>query len=521
MALFKLDGFKRPFLLAGIAYVLLLLLWLPLAWWLSTTVVRADARRAVDEIRMRREEMLKLQVGVFAERWYYLKSTPEIIADSPAVRRAMAMPTHKNLDEANHYLNTLITRTMGDFGWVVDAEGRIVLASDAADPASLLGRSLGRHDFFLEALSGRTGRYFGYGSYTGQPGFYFSVPIRVGDDITGVAAVKVRVDSLDALFGDPSLLISDQYGVIIMSRTHDRLWHTLPDAPVASLDPAVRIARYGDVALTPFGLQAAVSSLLPAGLYLRNGEETPYLFLSRRDARLDRLTVHMLVPLPELRHLPVQRRFQFALIGGSGALALALLVLTLTYLQHVRRLGRQLTTANRELQRQADSDFLTGCANRRRFERVFSAELARSQRYGNALSVAIVDIDFFKRINDTYGHPVGDAGLVYLVDSIQAAIRPGDLLGRIGGEEFALMLPQTSVESARRLLDRLRAMSEQGSFSAGGQTVRFTVSIGFTAVRATDDLESALKRADIALYAAKQGGRNRVCTDGADAQPNA
>ncbi|MFC7094921.1 sensor domain-containing diguanylate cyclase [Jeongeupia naejangsanensis] len=518
----KSEHPRRPFALAVVILTLLILAWLPAAWWLSGSLTRSEAQRNVDDIRGRRVEMLKLQTSGFADRWRYLTTSPEIIANSPAVLRALAMPTHEHVNEANHYLDMLIERTIGDTIWVISTEGRIVLASDADKPTTLVGRTLHDQPFFRDVLKGQSGQFFGHGLYTGQPGFYFSVPIRVGSDIVGVAAIKVRIDTLDALFGDPSILISDQMGVVVMSKVRGLLWHTLPGAQAIS--PSLQTLRYGKASLEPIGLTPASSPLLPAGLFHKAGSETPYLFLSQRDGSTARLTLHMLLPLPELNRLPAQQRFYFALIGGSGALALALVTLLLTYLRHIKRLGRQLADANHELQRQADSDFLTGCANRRKFERMLEAELARSHRYGNALAVAIIDIDFFKRINDSYGHPVGDAGLMHLVRTVSAAIREGDLLGRIGGEEFALMLPQTSEQDADTVLQRLRAVFEAGGFTAGEQRIGFTVSIGYAAAAEADGIESLLQRADAALYAAKQGGRNRVCfgaAPAAAAQPNA
>ncbi|AOY00422.1 hypothetical protein BJP62_08210 [Jeongeupia sp. USM3] len=520
----KLASLPRAFARAAGLYVVLLLFWAPVAWWLGTVVVRAEAAQTVADVAARRAERLRLLGGAFADRWQGFKAQPEIAADAPAIRRALLTPTSANVGEADRFLAMLCERSMCDAIWVLAPDGKIVLASDVGEPDSLLGRSLAGHDFFAETLKGHGGRFFGYGTHTGKPGFYFSAPILNSGHIAGVAVAKIRIETLDALFVDPALMVTDQFGVIVMGRDHALLWHTLPGAGIDKADRAVRASRYGALPLKPLPLEPVDSPLLPDGLFLRAGSSVPQLFLSQGDAGFDQLTLHMLVPLPELSRLATRQWLYFTLIGGSGALALALVIVLATYLRHVRRLGRQLARANRKLQRQADSDFLTGCANRRKFERVLGAELGRGHRYGNALTVAIIDIDFFKRINDSYGHPVGDAGLVYLVKTVAAAIRDDDLLGRIGGEEFALMLPQTDAHGAEPLLQRLRTRFEQGGFEADGQTIGFTVSIGYASAVAGDDIESLLKRADEALYAAKQGGRNRVCfgePGPAAAQPSA
>lgn len=166
-----------------------------------------------------------------------------------------------------------------------------------------------------------------------------------------------------------------------------------------------------------------------------------------------------------------------------------------------------------ELQRLATTDALTGAANRRCFLEHAEAELARSRRYGLQLSLVMMDVDHFKRINDTLGHARGDAALCRLVQLCAQIVRKQDLLGRLGGEEFALLLPQTSLEDAAHLVERLRQHIEVSGLElqAGSPPVALTASFGVTALRVEDlRVEELLGRADQALYRAKDGGRNRV-----------
>ena len=161
----------------------------------------------------------------------------------------------------------------------------------------------------------------------------------------------------------------------------------------------------------------------------------------------------------------------------------------------------------------AYQDPLTGAANRRNLMEKLQAELARVQRTQAPASLIMLDVDFFKRINDSHGHDAGDEVLKQLVTVLQHALRSIDTLGRLGGEEFAILLPQTPLDAALTLAERLRALVEQTPAVVPGGTLAFTVSLGVAALQAgMADFNEAIKQADEAMYRAKQTGRNRVCS---------
>ena len=174
-----------------------------------------------------------------------------------------------------------------------------------------------------------------------------------------------------------------------------------------------------------------------------------------------------------------------------------------------------------ELTRQAHVDYLTGVFNRRHFMERAEQELQRSNRYGNALSLFMLDIDHFKPINDRYGHKVGDLVLTALAQWCRTALRDADILGRMGGEEFAVLLPQTDRATAIEVAERLRALVERSSVPLeGGLPIRLQVSIGVSSMTASEDnIDVLLHRADTALYVAKNTGRNRVCASPEGQQP--
>lgn len=170
----------------------------------------------------------------------------------------------------------------------------------------------------------------------------------------------------------------------------------------------------------------------------------------------------------------------------------------------------KLVKAERELQSLATTDPLTGLSNRRHFEQMAEAALARARRAGSAYCVAILDIDRFKSINDSHGHHVGDRVLVAVSETLRTCVRETDLLARWGGEEFVLLMPDTLAEGALALAERIRDAVEAGAMPHAGSVIRFTLSAGLTQAQANDDLDAALTRADKALYRSKESGRNRV-----------
>ena len=166
-----------------------------------------------------------------------------------------------------------------------------------------------------------------------------------------------------------------------------------------------------------------------------------------------------------------------------------------------------------ELTRLATTDPLTGIHNRRSLRARADQEYARAKRYGRPMSLAMIDIDNFKAINDTFGHDIGDLALCHVVDSIVERLRKPDVAGRWGGEEFALILPDTSEAAAVETCQRLRRAIAQSPFNtAPDADTSLTVSIGIAGFGPGDlTLDNLFAKADEALYLAKRTGRNKVC----------
>lgn len=157
-----------------------------------------------------------------------------------------------------------------------------------------------------------------------------------------------------------------------------------------------------------------------------------------------------------------------------------------------------------------NEDALTGTLNRRGLDQNLSREVARARRSGDNLTVAMVDLDHFKRINDTYGHAAGDQMLAHFAALIKSVIRQTDMAVRYGGEEFVLLLPDTDGRGAQFVLGRLRQVFSRGPLSYEGQTLSATFSAGVATLRADENGHTLLRRADEALYQAKNSGRDCI-----------
>jgi diguanylate cyclase (GGDEF)-like protein len=164
-----------------------------------------------------------------------------------------------------------------------------------------------------------------------------------------------------------------------------------------------------------------------------------------------------------------------------------------------------------ELQKQATTDDLTGVANRRHFLALASDELKRSVRLKRPLTLALIDIDRFKRINDTYGHGAGDQALLALTRICQNNLREIDIFARLGGDEFVLLMPEATHRQAFVAVERLRLALATKPIDLSGRSASITVSSGISSLANEEEsLDALLARADQALYQAKEAGRNRI-----------
>lgn len=180
--------------------------------------------------------------------------------------------------------------------------------------------------------------------------------------------------------------------------------------------------------------------------------------------------------------------------------------------RRIIELQEELIATREELRIQATRDFLTGIWNRGMIMRKLHEEIDRASRKSEPVAIAMCDIDHFKQINDTFGHPAGDAVLIEVARRMQDAIRSYDALGRFGGEEFLIICPTTDASGVARLAERLRTIVSATPIKTDSHTVAATISIGVTAHDGNKpaEIDQLISQADSALYTAKRNGRNRV-----------
>jgi diguanylate cyclase (GGDEF)-like protein len=233
------------------------------------------------------------------------------------------------------------------------------------------------------------------------------------------------------------------------------------------------------------------------------------------------LAIVGVVFIAELAVMTLLAAFEQARYSGGhvmllDALVLSLLVAPPVYwliLVPVRREYEKRLRAEslaEDMGRLAITDSLTRIMNRRGITVALLDSMAQSERYHTPLTVAMADIDHFKRINDTHGHEAGDKVLVEIANALSEELRMPDKVGRYGGEEFLILLPHTTLVQGRKIADRIRATLSRLRIALDGEKVSLTLSFGLVQFRDGEDLEQMLSRVDRALYEAKQTGRNRV-----------
>jgi diguanylate cyclase (GGDEF)-like protein len=244
-----------------------------------------------------------------------------------------------------------------------------------------------------------------------------------------------------------------------------------------------------------------------SGTFVSDGAPTDGVARLVSYERLQSYPVTVLVTRGIEDMLGVFERRRSVVLGLAGLLTAVVLAFTIAL--HSSLLALQGT--RREMQRLASSDGLTGVMNRRAFMEAAQLEFARARRYGRPCALLMLDLDHFKDINDTHGHAAGDAVLRESCAAWRILLRDQDMLGRVGGEEFCALLPETPREGARLVAERMRSAVSALRFKGGQGSFAATASIGLSEVLEGDEqLGQPLERADRALYLAKQRGRDRV-----------
>ena len=272
-----------------------------------------------------------------------------------------------------------------------------------------------------------------------------------------------------------------------------------------------RMPRVEDMVGKSIGAGRLISAVIkekPHGTVVKSSDIDGKERLLAYDTSLDFPLVTVVTADIEDILLPSYRYSAYALVV-TLAISLFMIATAILALKHLKLVAE----TNRKLSAEAATDSLTGVHNRRSLLHRASNELMRGRRYGRPLSLLMMDLDHFKEINDNYGHQWGDEVLKQVVVMAQSALRVTDMLGRYGGEEFAVLMPETSTEEAASVAERIRERISQIMIDTGNDRIGIRVSIGVATLNAEEaDIQSLINRADAALYSAKRSGRNRVVT---------
>ena len=218
--------------------------------------------------------------------------------------------------------------------------------------------------------------------------------------------------------------------------------------------------------------------------------------------------------IPELNwYLFVDKHEDGAVAGIRKSLYLNLLICLVVTVIVISLVSLVLRRYQRRISALATTDLLTELPNRRGFDLLANQAVQEVRRSPSALCALMLDLDNFKQLNDSHGHMAGDEVLRRFASDLRSTVRQSDIICRWGGEEFILLLKDTTPEQARELGEKIRQQTEQSSISFNGAQLRITTSIGLAQLHADESLEQLITRADRALYRAKQGGRNRLCEE--------
>ena len=474
-----------------------------------------------------------LNAALFApiDKFGYL---PSVTASLPFVLTAFNSQNDRAIiAQTNTALNTLNTTAKSEVIYLLNLQGIVIASSNAQERDSFVGKDYSFRPYFKQAIEHRLGRFYGMGTTSLLPGYYMSSAVMSGDKLVGVAVVKIDMTGFDNGWNlHDQMAVTDGNGIIFLSSIADWKYRPLNALTAKTLTQLRRTRQYDNAlkgALDTEVLKDISSSeqLVRISIPENNAQHsaaTDYFTKSEKLPDSD-WTVHVFIPVDD-----VDSRARLDAVITLAMLAFVAIVCL--YIRQVRanlrdreesRLAllsahatleqnhHELKLISERLQITAVTDPLTGAYNRRYFFDATEKLLFSQRSSDSSLSLIMIDIDYFKQINDQHGHPVGDMVLRELTDLARQLLRDGDLFVRFGGEEFMIALPNANAGDAVLIAKRLCEQVRSTRFTPLDADISVTISCGVSAYhRGEPDIDAAIKRADQALYMAKQQGRNRV-----------
>lgn len=440
------------------------------------------------------------------------KELPHVLSTHELFIEALSHPNSANvIEQANKKLQNIAHFLAIDLIMLIDAQGYCIAASNHDTQQSIVGANLADRRYVQTALKGRMGHQYAVGRKTAIPGFFFSAPVYAAGVLdtplaSGMVATKLNLEqALQRVHLGNALLVNEQHNIIF---AQDTSWLGYRLIEHSQSNGGSALSETVTIAASNFGhphLKSITGVLAPVLIHKLQPSE-------------DSFKAYLIEPIPELLPLRVQYDFFYPLVlltslGMLWALLASLVFTRRSQLDRraIHQKNHELILLNQQLKQQAESDFLTGCLNRRHFDKTLREFIAESQA-STQLCLALFDVDHFKRVNDSYGHDLGDKALQHISGFVRDHMRMSDILSRIGGEEFTLIMPNTTLDEAKMRLELIRADLAITPLidSSLTEPVSLTISIGLTQLLPSDNVSKLLQRADHAMYHAKENGRNQT-----------
>ncbi len=503
-----MDPIKKPVLLVTLGFLIVTSL---LMWVASDQVWKRMLGTLTDEMA----QDLNLYMYHLDAAIQLNQQVAAVISRSSEVLALLANPQDPSVQNtANRFLENISTEVHTQDLYVFNTQGALVAASNWQKTTSFLGQNYyAFRSYFQEAIEGRSNYHTHIvvlGITSGDPGLYMAEPVRVNGQIRGVAVLKAAFDRYRLLSNNLNQVFAttDQNGVVFLSSRNEWLYTTV--RPLSDFQHRLiqKSHQYPRQLPKPF---PAVALSAVDGV--------------TRQVRLPDVPIKNSLPFVEATHLSqstlyLQQGWEIRIFSSLAPACLAvwitwavgLLSSLLVYAGILFVLQRHRYID--ELRDAALHDPLTGLYNRGYLGDAFGIQVSYiSRNQKNFLVGAMLDIDHFKSINDSYGHQEGDRVLKAVGHIIQYGIRKSDTAIRYGGEEFAILLVMEEGKNALACIERIRANIQAFKFKPPLDTVRITLSAGVAHYRDKEQLDDLLARADILLYQAKNQGRNRICCD--------
>lgn len=519
---------RRPF---PVRFMLLACIVIGVVGYLSSQWSRRNDIMALHVGSARRLAVLSTALFSPIDKFSYL---PELVAQYPQMTALLENPGDAFLaGKTNELLKRINDSSRSAVVYLLDRQGRAIAASNWQEPESFVGREYAFRPYFRDAMQSGTGRFYGMGVSTLMPGYFLSSAVVKGGVRIGVVVVKIDMRTFDSNWRNKDeVMVSDPNGIIFLSSKSEWKYRPLHALPAGVMSQLARTRQFENV-LQPT-LESTVVEDIGPGEQLRRisrdgtaagVKDGALYFVKSENLAGSDWTLHVLTSIDEI---DAHARS----VAVLSAAALSFIALVCLYLEQRRRnvrdrensrraleeahgtleqQHRRLQAISEELRVTSTMDPLTGAFNRRHFFGSVQQLLGAQRRTDGMLSIVMLDIDHFKQINDTHGHPVGDCVLQGMTALAHGVLRDGDLFARFGGEEFIIALPNASLAEAVAAAERLREQVAACPMSCDGVSVDVHVSCGVAQHRNDqENIEDTIRRADAALYQAKRAGRNRV-----------